>query len=436
MKIRSRLLLQNLSILLCTVLVTTCASLLFGFFYLEAVKVPMEGGRIKAEFFLMENGNLLHASENLTNLQVKDILMDMEMNKAVYDIKGRSYTAEVEEFRSASGDSYQLITLTPLVNMDQFYQVLIAFIICAFLVTFCIASLVVQRHNKRMIIQPIVRLRQDAERLSTGELDISIADEGEGEVRELCEAVELLRIKLKESVYYKEKYDDNRKFLVSSISHDLKTPVTAVRGYLEGILDGIADTPGKREKYLRAALAKTELITAMIEDLLLYSKLDLGQVPFDFETVELGGYLADSADDMRFAFEEEGKRLTFDNQLDGAVYVRIDPARFKRVVQNIVDNARKHTQPNTGRLDMILRGGKGQVVLDFRDNGHGIAKEELPRIFDRFYRADAARKAEGSSGLGLAIAKQMVEGMDGRIWAVSEPGEGTSILISLKRVEA
>lgn len=436
MKIRSRLLLQNLNILLCTVLVTTCASLLFGFFYLEAVKAPMKGGRIETEFFLMENGSLLHASEDLTAIQVKEILMDMAMNKAVYELKGQSYTADIEEFYAPSGDNYQLVTLTPLINMDRFYQVLIVFVICAFLVAFGIVSLVTQQRNNQMIIQPIVKLRQDAERLSAGELDISIADEGEGEVRELCEAIELLRIKLKESVYYKEKYDDNRKFLVSSISHDLKTPVTAVRGYLEGILDGIADTPERREKYLSAALFKTELITAMIEDLLLYSKLDLGQVPFDFETVDLGGYLADSAEDMRFAFEAEGKTLTFDNQLDGTVFARIDPVRFRRVVQNIVDNARKHTAENTGRLDMILRGGKNQVVLDFRDNGHGIPKEDLPRIFNRFYRADTARKIEGSSGLGLAIAKQMVEGMDGRIWAVSEVGKGTSILISLKRVEA
>lgn len=436
MKIRSRLLLQNLNILLCTVLVTTCASLLFGFFYLEAVKVPLKGGRIETEFFLMENGNLLHATRDLTTIQVKEILMDMEMNKAVYKLKGQSYTADVEDFRSPDGGSYQLVTLTPLINMDRFYQVLIVFVICAFLVAFGIVSLATQRRNNQMIVQPIVQLRQDAERLSGGDLDISIADEGEGEVRELCEAIEILRIKLKESVYYKEKYDDNRKFLVSSISHDLKTPVTAVRGYLEGILDGVADTPERRDKYLQAALSKTELITAMIEDLLLYSKLDLGQVPFDFEIIDLGGYLADSVEDMRFAFEAEGKTLTFENQLAGRTLVRIDPSRFRRVVQNIVDNARKHTAQHTGRLDIILRGRGNQVILDFRDNGHGIAKEELPRIFDRFYRADAARRIEGSSGLGLAIAKQMVEGMDGRIWAVSEVGEGTGILISLKRVEA
>lgn len=435
MKIRTRLLTQNLNILLCTVFITTCASLLFGYFYLEAVKVPIKGGRIETEFILLQDGELLYATKDLTALQVKDILMDMEMNKAVYQIKGSNYTANTEEFRTNDGDSYQLITLTPLVNMDQFYQVLIAFIICAFLVTFVIASMVVQRQNKKTIIQPIVRLRQEAERLSGGELNIEIADEGEGEVRELCQAVELLRLKLKESVYYKEKYDDNRKFLVSSISHDLKTPVTAVRGYIEGILDGVADTPEKRGKYLRAALSKTTLMSSMIEDLLLYSKLDLGQIPFDFETVELSGYLADSVEDLRFAFEAEGKKLALENKTGGQVFVRIDPARFRRVVQNITDNARKHTQPDTGTLGIVLRSDRGQVILEFRDNGHGIAKEDLPRIFDRFYRADAARRIEGSSGLGLAIAKQMVEGMGGRIWAVSEIGKGTSILISWKKVE-
>ena len=178
--------------------------------------------------------------------------------------------------------------------MSLFYRQLILFVIVIFLITFLIASIIMQHMNMKNIIGPVVRLKAETEKLSEGELDAEVADEGYGEVNELTQAVESLRLRLKETVASQERYDDNRKFLTSSISHDLKTPVTAVRGYIEGVLDGVADTPEKQSYYLTKALDKTVLITNMIDDLLLYSKLDLNQLPFDYEMVDIARYLVDS----------------------------------------------------------------------------------------------------------------------------------------------
>ena len=201
------------------------------------------------------------------------------------------------------------------------------------------------------------------------------------------------------------------------------------------MLDGVADTPEKQRMYLQKAVDKTVLIGTMIEDLLLYSKLDLNQLPFDMERVNIRQYIAFSVEDNAFAFEREKKKLSLSNELDGEVFVSVDPKRFRRVVQNILDNARKHILEETGVVTVRLRQTSSSVIIEFADNGEGIRKEDLPHIFDRFYRADSARKIEGSSGLGLAIAKQIVNGMDGRIWATSEFGEGSSIMISLRKVK-
>lgn len=294
--------------------------------------------------------------------------------------------------------------------------------------------MVVQHLNMKQIVLPLLHLRTETEKLMEGDLDTEIADEGCGEVNELTQTVETLRLRLRDTVNRQKRYDDNRKFLTSSISHDLKTPVTAVRGYIEGVLDGVADTAEKQRSYLTKAVDKTILISNMIDDLLLYSKLELNQLPFDLERVDIARYLSDCAEDCQSDFAKENKQLVLENSLAGSVFVQIDLRRFRRVVQNITDNAKKHIAEDTGCLKILLRETEKSVIIEFADNGEGISPEDLPHIFERFYRADSARRAEGSSGLGLAIAKQIVTGMEGRIWAVSEEEKGSSIMVLLKKL--
>ena len=272
-------------------------------------------------------------------------------------------------------------------------------------------------------------------KLREGDLDTAITDQGYGEVRELGRAVEQLRLQLKNSIYYQEKVDDNRKFLISSISHDLKTPVTSIRGYIDGVLDGVADTDEKKEDYLLKAVEKTKMIDIMIEDLLLYSKLDLNQMPFEKGKIDIGEYMSNYIEDNLADFEGENKSIIFENELEDVHHLLIDNEKFRRVMQNITDNAKRNIEEYTGQLKVLLRETNSSVIIEFKDNGKGIDKDDLPYVFDRFYRADTAREIKGSSGLGLAIAKQIVEGLGGRIWAISEVGEGASIIISLKKVK-
>jgi len=305
-------------------------------------------------------------------------------------------------------------------------------IIC-FIIICLTMNLWTTRSLIRGVIGPVTRLNEAAVKISEGDLGSGIAVEGEGEVRELCRSLETLRIRLKETIYMQERYDENRKFLLSSISHDLKTPVTSIKGYIEGIIDGVASTPEKMAQYLETARQKTIQVNNMIDDLLLYSKLDLEQLPYHFDQVDMHAYFNDCVEDHRYEFDRAGVQLVLVDQLQDPVLIRIDAERFKRVMQNILNNALKHASSEQGLVQLVLRETRTSAIIEVRDNGPGIPEEHLPHIFERFYRADASRSNVDGSGLGLAIARQIVEAHEGRIWATSTVSEGTRIMISLRK---
>lgn len=431
MRLKYRLLSQNLIILLSTIIITGCAG--FSYLYFQNILSYSSPTGSDGAVIVMENEQVLYNSKNLSSIQIKEILMDIGLQKSEVYYNNIKYKLKFESFTDRSSKQYQIIRLTPVINLGHYYKALFMFITIVFVTAYLIVSFAVQRRNLKNIILPIVKLKNQTESLRDGELETAIIDEGYDEVKELGREIEQLRLKLKDSIYYQKRYDEDRKFLISSISHDLKTPVTSIRGYIDGVLDGVADTDEKKRDYLRKAISKTKLINIMIEDLLLYSKLDLNQIPFLMEQVNIVQFIEDCAEDNKEQFERESKRIIIENELSKSAFVRLDREKFGRVVQNILDNAKKNMKEKVGLLTIHMRETTSSVVLEFKDNGKGIKQEDLPYIFDRFYRADASRAVEGSSGLGLAIAKQIVEGMDGRIWAVSKEGFGTSILISIKK---
>lgn len=433
MNLKQRFLKQSILTLIITIIITVCVGFVYDYLYNLLNKSSVYGGLGKTATIVIENDNIIYNDEEFSSLQIKEMMMNISVESNYYVYDNTKFILDTETFTTVSGDEFMIIRLNAVTDASDYYRSLMLLVFITFLIVFIAANILVQKQNMINIINPITNLTKETERLRSGELETAIIEQGYGEVRELGSAVEQLRLQLKNSIYYQQKFDENRNFLISSISHDLKTPVTSIRGYLDGVIDGVADTDEKKKYYLSKALDKTKLINNMIEDLLLYSKLDLNQMPFEKNRINIVKYMESCLEDNLAEFERENKGIILENKLSEEYFVNIDGGKFKRVIQNIVDNAKRNIEKEFGKLTLILRETNSSVIMEFKDNGKGISKDDLPYVFDRFYRADTARAVEGSSGLGLAIAKQIVEGLGGRIWAISEIDEGASIIISLKK---
>lgn len=364
-----------------------------------------------------------YLSKHANTLLPKPVLLD-----------GTQYMVKIIPIVFSKQQKGEVILLADLGEQGMTARTYFIILAGVFGASFLITNAVLTYIVSKSIIKPLKNLQNGAEAIQQGNLDYEITGCSNDELGELCAVYEQMRLKLKESINNQIKYDENRKELFSNISHDLKTPITSIKGYVEGILDGVADSPEKVEKYLKTIHSKACEVDSMIDDLLLYSKLDLKKVPFDFERTDICKFLSDCVSDLFIEMEKQGIEINITNQLKKSAEALVDRERLKRVILNIIDNAKKYMNKERGKIDIILRETDKTTVIEIRDNGPGIDEKDLPSIFDRFYRADSARSEKSGSGLGLAIAKQIVEGHEGRIWARSKKDEGTSIIFSLKKI--
>ncbi|MBR6897997.1 MAG: HAMP domain-containing histidine kinase [Lachnospiraceae bacterium] len=283
------------------------------------------------------------------------------------------------------------------------------------------------------IIRPIGALRVAARNIRDGHLDFDI-EKPDDEMGELASDFDEMRRRLSESAKEKVANDEESRQLISNISHDLKTPLTAVRGYVEGLRDGLADTPEKQAKYIHIISQKVDDMTRLIDELSLYSKIDNNRIPYNFREISVKDYMADCAVDIGGELEEKGIEFCYYDYLKTDSKVLIDSEQFGRVLTNIISNSVKYMDKPKGRINIRLSDTDDTVIIEEEDNGMGIADEDLPNIFDRFYRADASRASTGGSGIGLAIVKKIVEDHGGTVSATSRKGTGTIMRIELKKI--
>ncbi|WP_202079825.1 sensor histidine kinase [Caldalkalibacillus salinus] len=289
----------------------------------------------------------------------------------------------------------------------------------------------------KSILQPVNDLMRAAQEMSNGNLDFHIKPKKKDELGQLAQAFEHMRQKLKASTALQIQYEENRKELISNISHDLKTPITSIKGHVEGILDGVANTPDKMKRYLQNIHTKSTDMDRLIDELALYSKLDLKRLPFHFEEVNLKAFLTDVLEELTVDFEDEGVALSFHAEKapsNTSYDVIMDREQIKRVVVNVIHNSLKYMEKDEKKIRVRLKEHEDQVIVNIQDNGPGIPEEALPYVFDRFYRVDTSRNTKtGGSGLGLAIAKRILEEHRGDMWVESIVGEGTSVFFMLKK---
>ena len=256
----------------------------------------------------------------------------------------------------------------------------------------------------------------------------------EDEIGMLCQDFEEMRLRLKESQEEKLQYDKESKELISNISHDLKTPITAIKGYVEGIQDGVASSPEKLNKYIRTIYNKANDMDRLIDELTFYSKIDTNKIPYNFSKINVAEYFGDCVEEVGLDMETRGIELGYFNYVDEDVVVIADAEQMKRVINNIIGNSLKYLDKKKGILNIRIKDDGDFIQVIIEDNGKGIAAKDLPYIFDRFYRTDSSRNSsKGGSGIGLSIVKKIIEDHGGRIWATSKEGIGTEIHFVLRK---
>ena len=288
----------------------------------------------------------------------------------------------------------------------------------------------------RSIAVPMVKLKKATQNIKEGNLDFVLEVEGKDEFSQLCQDFEEMRKRLKESTEEKILMDKENKELISNISHDLKTPITAVKGYVEGIMDGVADTPEKMDRYVRTIYNKTNEMDHLINELTFYSKIDTNRIPYTFSKLNVEDYFSDCAEELGLEMETRGIELVYANYVEKGVQVIADGEQIRRVIHNIVSNAIKYMEKPRGIIQLRVKDVGDFIQVEIEDNGKGIAAKDLPYIFDRFYRTDVSRNSsKGGSGIGLSIVKKIMEDHGGKVWATSRLGIGTIMYFVLRKYQ-
>ena len=294
--------------------------------------------------------------------------------------------------------------------------------------------------------------------IGEGNLDNPVHVNSCDEIGVLCRDFEEMRIRLKSMLEERIQYENDTREMMSNISHDLKTPLTAIKGYSEGLIDGIAKTPEKQQKYLKTIYSKANDMTYLVDELSLFSKIEQNSIPYNFVTFDIAEYLENYIDAISFDYEANNMNISYENTAPEGIMVSADPEQLRRVLNNITGNALKYKEKEHGNIRIALsykphkqkkplyrqikKDGTDVnppvkpeefVCIEISDDGPGISEKDLPNIFDRFFRADASRNsAKRGSGLGLAIVKKIILDHGGKIWAKSTPGTGTSIYFTLR----
>ena len=299
------------------------------------------------------------------------------------------------------------------------WQFLLAGVVAA------VISLVGARWLARGMTQPLRDMADAARKMELGVFPAKIETRSRDEVGRLAAAFNRMSTEL-------ELLERSRRDLVANVSHELKTPITAIRAHLENLADGI-EQPDRDT--LQVMLGQTERLGRLVDQLLDLSRLESGEVPLHLEPVALSPVVAQVFSEFSVGRAVTDVRL--DDEVPADLIVHADAERIHQVLFNLVDNAVRYTPPG-GEVTISARRDGDRIQVEVRDTGVGVPQEHLPRLFERFYRADASRSREdgGGTGIGLAIARSIVEGHGGRISADSQPNKGAVFTFDLPAAPA
>lgn len=389
-----------------------------------------------AYYIIRKNGEVLYSDNPESAQRLLSELPaygehDLEEDSGYYFRKNNKYVKQYDFlFKDGSqGSLFVVAKMNSLISRTLLVDMCIA-ILCILIFT----SWMLTQWISKGVFAPMNELNVAMRKIKEGNFDYMLQTDAKGEMGDLYRNYEDMRLRLKETTEENRQHEKQNKELVSNISHDLKTPITAIKGYVEGIMDGVADTPEKIDKYIRTIYNKANDMDRLINELTIYSGIDSHKIPYKFLKINVADYFSDCVEEIGLDLDSRGISLNYTDLAELDTTIIADPEQMKKVINNIISNSVKYMNKPHGEIDIRILDEIDAIRIEIEDNGKGISQKDLPLIFERFYRTDASRNsAQGGSGIGLSIVKKIIEDHGGYIWATSKEGEGTCIHFVLRK---
>lgn len=312
----------------------------------------------------------------------------------------------------------------------EYWPLLLSFLVLIFV----ISAIVLQIRVQRFIYRRIKKIYDDVSLLESTSLSSGPITT---DMRTLTEEIEKFAKDKKLQIDTLKIREAYRKDFLGNVSHELKTPLFTVQGYIETLLDGAMEDKNVRKKYLQRASKGVERLIYIIKDLDLISKLEVGEVNLDIEAFDIVEVIDNVFDLLEMKASKKKIALTFDREYPEPVMVRGDREKIQQVLTNLVVNSLKYGAVGGTTEVSVENLIKNKVIVRVTDNGEGMSEEHLTRIFERFYRVDkSGSRKEGGSGLGLSIVKHLIEAHGEKIYVESVPGVGSEFSFTLERAKA
>lgn len=392
---------------------------------------------------IRKEGDFTYYSSDLLEKSLHAHTPNFELNNfeptGTLDNNGRFFHYIKTDFQYQDGRKGSFFILKRESNLFEFFIHFGIWVVLFILGISVFAFWYISRCLTKTVVQPLIALERNTREIMNNQ-EISPIDSfmevehSSEEIEQLQESFKKMWTDLYLAQVEKKKYEDNRNELISNISHDLKTPMTSIIGYVEGLKDGIANTEEKKQAYLNTIHEKSLSLNEMIDELFLYSKLDIDSLHFTLEKVDFIPYIQNILEEFRW---DDSVKIHFHFPAN-KLFAMLNIIQFDRVMANLIQNSIKFRDPQKEKLQLKIdiSQEKNRIKLTFTDNGIGVLQEDISRIFDRFYRADKSRTPTvKGSGLGLSIVKQIVEHHCGSIEAKSQIGNGMIITIILPQFE-
>lgn len=317
------------------------------------------------------------------------------------------------------------------IRRNEFILLFLADGICCIVVLVIVSQIFTGKLASR-IMEPLDALAGGAERIRQNDLTQDIAYSGDAEFENVCHSFNEMRRAILAGQEKNRKYEKARTDMIAGISHDLRTPLTAIRGTIKGLLDGVASTPERQKKFLETAYRRTGDMDLLLNQLFYLSKLETGNMPIEFMEVDLCEFIRNYVKGKRELLEDGQAQIIVD--IKGSTgYVSADPEQLQRIFDNLLGNSIRYGNVSPLKVKISLERTKEGYCICFSDNGVGVPEEKLPYIFDEFYRGDESRNKKEGNGLGLYIVRYLAEAMGGSVRA--ENAGGLAVYLELKEAK-